>query len=225
MDLPKAGIVTLFGKEESRFIEVDFLKEKRLRTEDRECRAFVSEDAGTPIMFLHGFSYSSDIWRKIGILDALGENKIPFLALDMPYGRNSLCTPKSSDEETNFTFAFEAFKNEFGAERTPVVVGASFGGYIALRYALRSPVKALMLVSPTRTDRPQLVQAYKRFTFPVRVVWGTSDIIVSQKELREMAGKLPDAKIAVYEGGGHSAYKDEPGKFIKELLDLYAQVK
>ena len=40
-----------------------------------------------------------------------------------------------------------------------------------------------------------------------------------------MAGKLPDAKISVYEGAGHSAYKDQPEKFTKELLDLYGQVK
>ena len=199
--------------------------EKKLRVENRECRAVVSKETGTPIMFLHGFSYNSDIWLKIGIRDALVEKNIPFLALDMPYGKNSVCTLKSSDEETNVTFAVEAFKNEFGPERTPVVVGASLGGYIALRYASRTPVKALMLVSPTRTDRPQLVQAYERFTFPVRIVWGSKDIIVSQRELREMAGKLTDATISVYERAGHSAYKDEPGRFINELFDLYAQVK
>jgi pimeloyl-ACP methyl ester carboxylesterase len=192
---------------------------------DRECRALVSKESGTPIIFLHGFSYTSDIWRRIGLLNTLTEKKVPFLALDMPYGAKSACKPKSSDAEINVNFASEAFKKEFGPEKDPVIVGASFGGYIALRYATLNPVKALMLVSPTRTDKPQLVIAYKAFNFPVRIVWGPRDTIVSQEELREMVRRLPNAKISVYEGAGHAAYKDQPERFIKELFELYLQVK
>ncbi len=199
--------------------------EKKLRIKDRECQVFASKDVGTPIMFLHGFSYNSDIWRRTGTLKVLIERKIPFLALDMPYGKKSVCVPKSSDVETNEIFAFEAFKSEFGVETSLVIVGASLGGYIALRYAARRHVKALMLISPTRTGQQELVEAYSRFNFPVRIVWGSRDIIVSERDLREMAGRLPNAKISVYEGAGHSAYKDQPEKINRELLEIYAQVK
>ncbi|HEX9262221.1 MAG TPA: alpha/beta hydrolase [Candidatus Bathyarchaeia archaeon] len=199
--------------------------EKKLKISDRECLALASNDAGTPVMFLHGFSYTRDIWRRIGTLNALIERKIPFLALDMPYGKKSVCVPKSSDVETNEIFAFEAFKSEFGVGTPSVIVGASLGGYIALRYAARRPVKALMLVSPTRTGQQELVEPYSRFNFPVRIVWGSRDIIVSERDLREMAGRLPNAKISVYEGAGHSAYKDQPERFNRELLELYVRVK
>ncbi len=104
-------------------------------------------------------------------------------------------------------------------------MGASLGGYITLRYAARRPVKALMLISPTRTGQQELVEAYSRFNFPVRIVWGPRDIIISERDLREMAGRLPNAKISVYKGASHSAYKDQPEKFNRELLELYAQVK
>jgi pimeloyl-ACP methyl ester carboxylesterase len=197
------------------------LLEKKLRINDRECQAIVSKHAGTPILFLHGFSYTSDIWRKIGLLDILAEKKISFLALDMPYGKKSQCMPRSSDPETNETFALEAFKSEFGPKMPFAIVGASLGGYIALRIASRRPAAALLLVSPTRTDRPELVQAYKSFNFPVVIVWGTRDIIVSGKKLREMTSQLPDARMSVYEGASHSAYKDQPERFSKELLELY----
>jgi pimeloyl-ACP methyl ester carboxylesterase len=53
------------------------------------------------------------------------------------------------------------------------------------------------------------------------IVWGTRDIIVSGKKLREMASQLPDARMSVYEGASHSAYKDQPERFSKELLELY----
>ncbi len=201
------------------------MMEKKLRIKDRECQALASKDAGTPIMFLHGFSYTSDVWRRTGTLNALIERKIPFLALDMPYGKKSACVPKSSDVVTNEIFAFEAFKGEFGLETPSVIVGASLGGYIALRYAARRHVKALMLISPTRTGQQELVEAFSRFNFPVRIVWGSRDIIVSERDLREMVSRLPNAKISVYEGAGHSAYKDQPEKFNRELLELYAQVK
>ncbi len=206
-------------------LEGDFLTEKELRISNRECKAIVSNESGTPIMFLHGFSYTNDIWRRIGILSILTEKKIPFIALDMPYGDKSACKPRSSDAEINVNFASEAFKSEFGSDTTPVIVGASLGGYIALRYATQNPVKALMLVSPTRTDKPQLVEAYQNFNFPVRIVWGPKDTIVSQEELHRMASRLPNAKIAIYDGAGHAAYKDKPESFKKELLELYAQVK
>ncbi len=127
--------------------------EKKLGIKDRECQAFASKNVGTPIMFLHGFSYNSDIWRRTGTLNVLIERKIPFLALDMPYGKKSVCVPKSFDVETNEIFAFEAFKSEFGLETPLVIVGASLGGHIALRYAAQRHVKALMLISPTRTGQ------------------------------------------------------------------------
>ncbi len=201
------------------------MTEKELRISNRECRALVSKESGTPIMFLHGFSYTSDIWRKIGVLSVLIEQKIPFIALDMPYGDKSACKPKSPDAETNLNYASEAFKSEFGSDSPPVIVGASLGGYIALRYATQNPVKALMLVSPTRTDRTQLVEAYEKFNFPVRIVWGPKDTIVSQEELTKMASRLPNAKMSIYDGAGHAAYKDRPESFKKELLELYEQVK
>jgi pimeloyl-ACP methyl ester carboxylesterase len=34
---------------------------------------------------------------------------------------------------------------------------------------------------------------------------------------------LPNAKLVIYDGAGHSAYKDQSDRFKHDLLELYAR--
>ena len=43
--------------------------------------------------------------------------------------------------------------------------------------------------------------------------------------MRTLADKLPNAKLVVYDGANHSAYKDEPDRFKHDLLELYANAE
>jgi pimeloyl-ACP methyl ester carboxylesterase len=195
--------------------------EKALTIVGHKCQALYYTAPGVPIVFLHGFSYTRDIWQRIGVTDLLFEKHVPFLALDMPYGLKSNCQPKTRNPETNIAVASEAVKNLFGSSM-PVVVGASIGGNIALRYATKSPVKGLLLIAPARTMAEDLLQSYGKFNFPVRIIWGSHDNIITGEEMRTLAGKLPNARLLVYNGAMHSAYKDQPELFKKDLLELYA---
>ena len=58
------------------------------------------------MVFLHGFSYTSSVWQRISVTELLVEKRIPFLALDMPYGQKSECQPKTRSEEAKLTIAF-----------------------------------------------------------------------------------------------------------------------
>jgi len=149
------------------------------------------------------------------------EKNVPFLALDMPYGMRSRCQPKTRNTETNIIFASEAVKSLFGS-RVPVLVGASIGGHIALKYAAKYPVKGLLLVAPARVMGEDLLQSYEKFNFPVKIIWGSQDNVVSGEEMRTLADKLPNAKLSVIDGASHSAYKDQPELFKRHLLELYA---
>lgn len=176
-------------------------------------------------MFLHGLSYTIAVWQRIGVTELLEEKHVPFLALDMPYGLKSQCQPKSRDPKVNVNFAAEAIKTVFGSE-APVLVGASLGGYIALHYAATHPVKGLFLVAPAHAfDDEDLVSAYKQFKFPVRIVWGSQDSVISGEEMRTLTDRLPSAKMLVYSGAAHSAYQDEPQWFKRDLLELYANAE
>jgi len=198
--------------------------EKTLTAAEHKCQASYSTTPGVPIVFLHGLSYNKDIWENIGITELLLEKHVPFLALDMPYGLRSRCQPKSRNPETNIAVAHDAINNVFGST-IPILVGASIGGHIALRYASKFPVKGLLLISPGRALQEDLLQVYSKFTFPVRIIWGSMDNIISGEEMRTLADKLPNAKLLVYNGAAHSAYKDQPEQFKHDLLEFYANLE
>jgi pimeloyl-ACP methyl ester carboxylesterase len=195
--------------------------EKALSLSGYKCRTLYSNTPGVPIVFLHGLSYNIEIWQKIGISDLLLSKHVPFLMLDMPYGMKSNCQPKTRNTEKNLSFVSEAIKTVFG-ETAPVLVGASIGGHISLQYAAKFPVKGLLLVAPARALTDNLQDAYGRFNCPVVIIWGSQDNIVSEEDMQILEGKLPDAKLKVYNGSGHSAYKNEPEQFKKDLMELYA---
>lgn len=198
--------------------------EKTLNVANHKCQAFYYTAPGVPIIFLHGLSYTIEIWQRIGITELLTEKHVPFLALDMPYGLKSQCQPKTRDPEKNITVINEVVKTLFGSA-VPVVVGASIGGNMALRYATKFQVKGLLLVAPARVLETDLVQSFSQFKFSTTIVWGSEDNIIASEDMRTLAGKLPHAKLIVYDGASHSAYKDRPDKFKHDLLELYANAE
>jgi pimeloyl-ACP methyl ester carboxylesterase len=197
--------------------------EKTLNAAGYKCPVLYYTSTGLPIVFMHGLSYTADIWQRIGVLDLLKKKKVPFLALDMPYGLKSKCQPKTRSPEKNIEYVNEAVKVVFG-DAVPVLVGASIGGNMAIRYAAKFPVKGLLLVGPARVLEPDL-EIYGKFKFSTIIIWGSQDTIVASEEMRVLADKLPNAKLIVYDGAGHSAYKDQPDRFKRDLLELYANVE
>jgi pimeloyl-ACP methyl ester carboxylesterase len=197
------------------------LSEKTLQASGHKCKVIINHVKGVPIVFLHGLSYTFEVWKRIGVTTLLEEKKLPFLALDMPYGTKSDCQPKTRSTEVNVAVAREALENVFGSA-VPVLVGASIGGNIALKYAEKFPVKGLLLVAPARALEETLLKAYNTFKFPVRIIWGSEDNIISGEEMRTLADKLSNSKLVTYEGATHSAYLNQPDRFKRDLLELYA---
>ena len=198
--------------------------EKTLNLTGYKCQALIHNERGTPVVFLHGLSFTIDIWQRIGMPDLLLEKHVPFLALDMPYGVKSSCRPKTRNPETNVSVLAEAVQSVFGST-VPVLVGASIGGYIALRYAAKFPVKGLLLISPANALAEDLVESYGKFRLPVRIIWGSQDNIVSGEEMRTLADKIPNAKLLVYKDASHPAYLSQPKLFKKDLLEFYANAE
>jgi pimeloyl-ACP methyl ester carboxylesterase len=83
-------------------------------------------------------------------------------------------------------------------------------------------VKGLLLVAPSRAIEETLLEAYRKWTFPVRIIWGTEDNIISGEEMRTLADKLPNAKLVTYQSAGHSAYISHSDRFRRDLMELYA---
>lgn len=179
-----------------------------------------NDKSGIPIVFLHGYSFTNHVWKDVGILQMLEEEGIPFLALDMPYGLKSMCNPKTPLSEANVSFLREAIKHVY-TSRKPFLVGASLGGYIALRYSAEYPVQGMLLVAPVRTLDTELVQGYPKLTIPINIVYGTNDDIVSLEEMKNLVNILPKAGLFLYKEARHPAYLYAPEDFKKHLLEGY----
>jgi pimeloyl-ACP methyl ester carboxylesterase len=202
-------------------MKCEILSEKILDVYDHQCRCIYNLGSGLPVVFLHGFSFTSDVWQHISLTTNLIEKQVPFLALDMPYGLKSMCKPKTRNTEVNVTVVREGVQQVFNSEK-PVLVGASLGGYVALQYAARFPVKGLLLVAPVRAFEGAIANSYKQSKFPVHIIIGSEDKLISIEQIRELATIIANAKLKVYEHAGHPAYLDSPKRFKQDLLEFYA---
>jgi pimeloyl-ACP methyl ester carboxylesterase len=189
-----------------------------------KCPTLHYKASGVPVVFLHGLSYTNEIWQEIGVTDVLMEKQVPFLALDMPYGIKSRCQPKTRDVEKNLVVVNEAVRTMLDGE-VPVLVGASIGGNMALHYAAKYPVKGLLLVAPARSLEPELVKSFDVFEFPITIVWGSRDTLIPSEDMRTLSDRLPNSKLLIYNGAGHSAYRDQPERFKHDLLELYVKAE
>jgi len=198
--------------------------EKKLNLNGYKCPILINKTPGIPIVFLHGISYSIEIWQHIGVTDTLDTKHVPYLALDMPYGEKNHCTPKTPDTEKNLNLIYNAITNIFGTI-PPVLVGANIGGNIALHFASCFPIKGLVLIGPTRSLEKNLLHTYDNFNFPSTIIWGSEDHVIASEDMRTLADKLPRSKLIIYQGAKHSAYKDEPERFKHDLLELYAKTE
>lgn len=184
-----------------------------------ELRCIRSGGRGTPLLLLHGYYFTSLVWRDISLLDALEGRGIPYLAVDMPYGRRSKCKPKTSDIGKNVGLVRALVSSLLGGSE-PLVVGASLGGYVALRYAASSPVKGLVLIGPVGP----LTHSYSSITAPTLIIYGGNDRVVGLEDMRRLSGLIPRSKLVVYEGAGHPAYLDHQDRFKDDVLKFYESI-
>ena len=109
-----------------------------------------TESPQTPIVLVHGFCGGVAMW--IHNIDALSENR-PFYAFDLlGFGRSS--RPNFSTDpivaEQQFIESIEDWRKAVGLEDGMILMGHSFGGYLATSYAIKYPqnVRALLLADP-----------------------------------------------------------------------------
>ena len=86
-------------------------------------------------------------------------------------------------------------------------------------------MKGLLLIAPVRALDPDLAHYYDSLKFPTTIIWGSKDNIVASEDMRTIVDKLHNAKLIVYDGSSHSAYKDQPDRFKNDLLELYAKAE
>lgn len=118
--------------------------EKRVRVVEELKTAYREVGEGTGLLFLHGWKGKSRTWEANmeGLLDVY-----KCLALDLP-GFGESDSPKETWGVSEYSEFVNSFVNTLKWKQF-VLVGKSFGGRVAIKYAVENPerLRALVLVS------------------------------------------------------------------------------
>jgi pimeloyl-ACP methyl ester carboxylesterase len=65
-------------------------------------------------------------------------------------------------------------------------------------------------------DRAQL----ERISVPALLVWGSADGLVTRSMQDDLAARIPDARLRIYEGMGHTPRWEDPTRFATDVADF-----
>ncbi len=183
-----------------------------------ECPCLRGRGGEPGVLFLHGYSFRGLTWARTSVFKLLGEKNVAFAAPDMPYGRSTGCSKRTRDLRVNLGVAHDSVRACLGGS-PPILVGASLGGRVALHYALRYPIRGLLLLSPYIVDDEEVVKLARRLRgIPSLVVVGERDF-VPRDILESLASQL-GAELKIYPRAGHAMYLDRPDLFKEDLLRI-----
>lgn len=178
------------------------------------------------IILLHGWSFSSMDWLKLdlfGTLAALGYN---VFAPDYPgFGESSgdqKYAVVTGNIENGPLFVRDYMKANNIAKS--VILGASMGGGIAMRYTLlyQPTVSALIGVAPAWVE--DISGKFDEIQVPTLFIWGSSDRSVPLSLGKEYSKLVAGSRLEVIKGAGHAVYLDRPEEFLDVLKSFLSKL-
>ena len=192
-------------------------------------------EGGPTVLFLHGASFTADVWATTGILDAMSEAGYRSVAVDLPgFGR----TPAISTDRGQFLAQLVAIVSTSdtrnAAERQTsdtansveagvVVISPSMSGSFSLPMIADGRPDALRGFVPVApVGIRDLMDPSTESDVPTMIVWGSEDAVIPVDEARMLGSMFPNSSVNVIDGGGHAAYRTNPDAFTRLLLDFLA---
>ncbi len=75
-------------------------------------------------------------------------------------------------------------------------------------------------ISTFREQTTVLLNRLSEVMVPTLVVWGAKDPIIPARQAYRAAALIPDCRVKVFAGRGHSVYRDKLGEFSSLLTDF-----
>ena len=153
---------------------------------------------GKPLLILHGWGSKNENWRKVG--EVLSNKGFKVIIPDLPgFGKSQEPDVWGLEEYAEFVREFVLFFDL----NSLYLLGHSFGGSVAVKYALKYPVKKLFMVaascirrksvkkkviySVSKVLKPFSLQLFKKFFYRFIV---KSDYNLTKGKMREIYLKV-----------------------------------
>ena len=131
--------------------------------------------SGPPLVMMHGMGAGSALWAN-NIDTICSEQQRPVITIDLPgFARSSRCNFSSDPDETEtqLVLCIEEWRKKLNLDKI-ILLGHSFGGYLATSYALKYPeyLEKLLLVDPWgMNQKPSDIVEKYNVSFGVRMLF------------------------------------------------------
>jgi len=194
------------------------MKEKNITVDGCELHILETGDAGKKeVVLLHGLKFQAATWQETGTLAALADNGYRGIALDMPgFGGSPAC---DAEQDAVLAGVIEA-----ETSGSPVLLGPSMGGRIALEFAINHPgaVSALILVGAVGVEENQ--DRLAAIEVPTLLIWGSEDQISPLTNSEILLAELKNVRRVIIDGAPHPCYLDQPDAFHRAVLEFLASL-
>jgi pimeloyl-ACP methyl ester carboxylesterase len=156
------------------------------------------------IFIIHGWTYTTDKWQEfVGLMQRAGFEVVQLAVPGLTEGTDRVWTLEDY---------VEWLKDKLSAEHSPIVIGHSNGGRIALAFAAKYPDKIgkLILIDSAGIYHNELAIRIKRSAF------------ASAARIGKKISSSPVLRKILYKLAGESDYKNAPPLMRKTMANLIA---
>lgn len=168
-----------------------------------------------PIVLLHGKAFQAETWRELGTLEHLAAQDLFVVALDLPgFG-------KSPAADILPAKILNGVINTMGLT-SPILVGPSMGGRIAMEFTLDHPekIRALVLIGAVGVQENQA--RLTSLPADTLIVWGEHDQISDPNNSNTLHQATNGSTLKIINGAKHACYLEQPDSWHQALTDFIA---
>ncbi|KAM8758153.1 putative protein-lysine deacylase ABHD14B isoform 1-T2 [Rhynchonycteris naso] len=172
-----------------------------------------------PVLLLHGIRFSSETWQTLGTLHRLAQAGYRAVAIDLPgLGRSKEATAPAPVGELVPSSFLAAVVSALDLD-APVVISPSLSGMYSLPFltAPDSKLRGYVPVAPICTDKISAAD-YASVKTTAFIVYGDQDPMghTGFEHLKQ----LPNHRVFVMKGAGHTCYLEQPDEWHAGLIDF-----